>query len=576
MTSFPEDREDFPGESGETSFSGWLTRRVPLRRGLLLLLMLALLPLAVLALLQGLSRLDRDARLVGERLREAALLTAAAEQIIINNTEGLLLMLAENAGARDLRAGTCAAEMQEMQERFPGYANFALMDREGNVRCTARPLESPATNPREYFWWREMQKTREVAIAARISGEYFRENRLWMVLPLHDGDEFEGALSANLDLGWLQDNLQGRYTDDDAVVILLDPRGRPIIASRDIPWRRLDVSRPPGSIREVRDDDGYLWTYAVAPAAGLDGTPRLHVAYMARRAHLAEPDWWFVGSHVALPMLALLFASLAIMIGTNRGILRWVSALQNLSAEYARGNYRARDESFGEAPREIRDLAASLYRMARTIDHRDRTLHEAVARQKALARELNHRVKNNLQIVISLLTMQGRAMANADGRAALADARLRVDALALVHRLLYATDELSTISTRDLLGDVCALVKQHHAVPGVSLNCEVADVALDIDRAIPLTLWLVEALSDALMRGAERQRSVDIRVTMAPHAGRLEVTVIDNAGAGPEDRTHVHRLLAAIGRQLGGNVEIDVGPDAVHVTLGLPRFARHP
>ncbi len=557
-------------ELTERTVSGWLTRRVPLRRGLLILLMLALLPLAVLALLQGLSRIDRDDRLVGERLREAALLTASAEQIILNNTEGVLMMLAENAGARDLKGGTCAAEMQEMRARFPGYANFALIDPDGNVRCTASPLEIPPKNAARYPWWEEMRRSRKVAIASPFHDEPSRKRGLWVILPLYSGTEFEGALSARLDLHWLQRNLQERNDHSVAVIVLLDPDGRPVASNREIPWRKLDVSGAPGEVRKVRDDEDYRWTYAVAPARGFDGEPRLYVAYLARQANLAEPDWWFIGSHVGLPLFALLFASIAIMTGTDLGILRWINALRDLSAEYAQGNYRARDDSFDAAPREIRDLAASLYRMARTIDHRDRTLHEAVARQRALARELNHRVKNNLQIVISLLTLQGRAMANADGRAALADARLRVDALALVHRLLYATDELSTISTRDLLADVCALVKQHHSVPGVTLDCDVAAVSLDIDRAIPLTLWLVEALSDAMRRGAKCQRPVHIQATLARNVNRLTVSVTDNAGTGTEDRAYVRRLLAAIGQQLGGKASFDSGPETGSVMLELP------
>lgn len=535
-------------------------RRVPLRRMMLLLLLLALLPLGALALLQGMARLDRDSTAIGERLRESALFTAFAEQSVVDAAEGVLRLLSDNPDIRSGNAETCSAKLREALSHFGAYANFTRTNADGDIYCSALPIQKPVALPSE-----DMAHIRDasgVYVTRPIWGEISHRRVILMGLPLHAANgRFEGAITTSIDLGWLQDSLKERYVDRNAVVILLDTEGRPIIGSRDTPWKQLNISDEPGELQEIRDSDRNSWVYATAPISS-GGKTRFHVGYIARRTSLASADWWFVGGHVALPILALLFASAAILIGADWGILRWINSLRTLAAQYAHGNYRARDDAFDEAPQELRDLAASLYRMAHTIEQRDRMLRDTMGRQQALARELNHRVKNNLQIIGSLLSLQIRELKDEAGRMALSEARLRVGALALVHRLLYETDELSNVSTKRLLHDLCHLIQQNYGDSNISIDCISDDMPLDIDRAVPLTLWSVEALLLTIRRAESLAGGHwNIMLQLTALGDRARITVEDDmpAKAVPAGSASSLRLLGAISQQLGGQLQHENG-----------------
>jgi two-component sensor histidine kinase len=568
------DEADGPERPSPRRFA-LVSGRVPLQRAMLLLLVLAMLPLSALALLQGMARLDSDARALSDRLGEAALFTASAEQNIIDNSEGLLRILAENPLVRGADKAACSRELEALNARFPAYSNLALIEPDGRILCSAIALRMPPDARIAAGLWQEVQQTTRLLISPPMIGPFTHQRVIWLAVPLRDrAGRFQGAISASVNLDLVGKGLRERYSSDDSVILLLDAKGAPVATSKAVPWRRLDVSGDPGAIHEARDADGRRWVYAVAPIRSqADHAPRFYVAYLGQRARLAEPDWWFVGGHVALPVLALLFSSAAILIGVRWGILRWIEALRQLAAEYARGNYRARDDAFEDAPQELRDLAASLYRMAHTIEQRDRILTEAMARQTALAREINHRVKNNLQIIISLLSLQARALPDESARSALGSARLRVGALALVHRLLYETDELASVSTRRLIGDLCGLVEQHYALANVRMHCDADEVGIDIDHAVPLTLWWVEAASDALVRASGREEPVAIGVSLRADGGDVVTDVCDDAGsagADPDQELRLRRLLTAISRQLGGATTIGDEERGRRVCLRFP------
>ena len=92
--------------------------------------------------------------------------------------------------------------------------------------------------------------------------------------------------------------------------------------------------------------------------------------------------------------------------------------------------------------------------MAQSIEDRDRHLREVVAQKTVLIREVHHRVKNNLQIVISLLNLQIGRLRDPAVQIALKQARTRINALALVHRTLHEIEDQSLVQIDRLLTDL--------------------------------------------------------------------------------------------------------------------------
>jgi hypothetical protein len=264
---------------------------------------------------------------------------------------------------------------------------------------------------------------------------------------------FTGAVTASIDLEQLHAKLRRRYSDASSAVFITNGTGTILLSSRAADWERIEIGGPAGTVKTMEDGGGHRWSYAVAPLFE-DDRPEtsLHVVTAMPWTRLFSPDWWFFASYFALPILALLLASTAIWVGTDHVILRWTAMLRDKAREIGEGRYRSRDDQFGWAPLEVRSLAAELKRMGRMIDERDRTLQEALARQTALTMELHHRVGNNLQIMESYISLQSRALDRDDLRLPLEHVRRRLGALSLVHRLLYTSGEMATISSQALCG----------------------------------------------------------------------------------------------------------------------------
>lgn len=519
-----------------------------IRRTLLTILLIALLPLAVLAVVQGAARNSAEREARQAQAVRAATLAAEAQRSAIAAADGLLLALAGNPS---VFGPDCAKVLADVQRGFPATVNLTLIDGGGAVTCNAHGAGGDLRVD-DQRWWPALVSSERLLLAGPLWGTVSERRVLWALRPLRDAEgRFQGAIGASLDLGRIAAALERQTGDTQARLLLVNAAGQIVAASNRESLGRLP-SLVPGRAVTHRDPSGRGWTVAVAPVAekGAPGADLRLVYAMPLPAPFGQAWWLSVGGFL-LPALVLLFAAAAIWLGTNRAILRWISDLRRLAEEYAAGSYRAPLDRFREAPREVRDLAASLGQMARTIDARDRDLRRALGQQAALSRELHHRVRNNLQILASYLALAERRVEGGPGRVALADARVRVAAIALMHRLLYDSGDLATLPARTLLQELCTLLeRQGRVAGGFHLDCAADAPDLGIDTAVPVALWLIEATSAlAEVAGGDAERMRVGFVGEGPGATRLAVTA--PADTAPEPTL----LMEAIARQLSGGID---------------------
>lgn len=224
------------------------------------------------------------------------------------------------------------------------------------------------------------------------------------------------------------------------------------------------------------------------------------------------------------------------------------------------GRFTEADLAFMQGFANLLGVAIERQQVEEALQTSERRLHEAVAHQEVLTREISHRVKNSLSIVAGLLSMQGRMSADPELQRALDDARARVQTIAQVHDRLWRADEVHTINLAEFMSELCEQLRSS-ARPSQTLTCDFASVTVATDQAVPLGLLTNELVTNAFKYAYPGEAGA-VRVAIQPgEPGHLRLTVCDDgAGLPPEfdaakSKSLGMKLIASLGRQLGGRPE---------------------
>ncbi len=182
-----------------------------------------------------------------------------------------------------------------------------------------------------------------------------------------------------------------------------------------------------------------------------------------------------------------------------------------------------------------------------------------------LLKEIHHRVKNNLQIIASLLNLQSRYISDPQTLAAIRESQNRVKAMALVHEKLYRSEDISHISLYDYIRFLGTGLFQFYdaKIRGIQFTLEIADVNVDIDSAIPLGLILNELISNSLKYAFPEGRKGIVAISVKKEAHTLTVLYRDNGIGIPADLDWRDtpslglRLVNTLVDQMNGTVELD-------------------
>ncbi len=561
-------------------------KRRSLRASLITAVIWALLPALALGLAHGLMKLSRDERDAQRQLQQSALATATEERNVIAGAEHLLRSLALQTEVQN-GGEDCTRVLAEAISDLPYYTNIARVDRSGKILCAAIPPPDEWSIAQSK-WWRDFADGSAPSTFSLTEKLFGTVSQKWVViaaLPLFNrANQFDGAMTVAIDVAWLDYLVQSQRLPNDSVVALLDKSRRIIASTNDEVARAILTADISGETEEdlpaAKGPNGETWTYAIAPLVRED----IFVAFAMRKAELF--GWRYVdfGIYLVLPLAMIGLSCLAIWGSSHSLVLRWVHTLRRVAKVYAAGHYAARVD-LRQAPQELQQLGESFFAMGEAIRERDRKLREALDYKAAAIREIHHRVKNNLQIVMSLLTLQASRLGTASERSALEQARARVNALALVHNILHNVEDIELVDTRHLLP---SLAHQLHdgmtdEDGNVSLQVDVQALQLPSEQATPLALFLVEALTNVYKHafptnpGGDQPIRVVVRLLEHP-AGRALLSIEDNGIGGAVQNGNGGtggRLMSAFAQQLGGTVEVtNVPGGGTRVSLAFPLAER--
>jgi len=193
-----------------------------------------------------------------------------------------------------------------------------------------------------------------------------------------------------------------------------------------------------------------------------------------------------------------------------------------------------------------------------------------------LLQELTHRIKNSLQIIGSMVSLEARNQKSGEGNAALERVSHRIAALGRLYSMLGETNSVEAVDAASYLEALCRdLIESVQKEDGTSiaLKTEIARESLPIDRAIPLGLIVNELVTNAVKYAFPGEPKGTIAVTLKRFTGELRLTVADDGqGADPQraDSGLGSRLVDSFARQLGGHVERVSNSKGTTVCLILP------
>ncbi len=170
------------------------------------------------------------------------------------------------------------------------------------------------------------------------------------------------------------------------------------------------------------------------------------------------------------------------------------------------------------------------------LNRKNLIIEKALAEKEVLMKEIHHRVKNNLQVVSSLLSLQSNYIKDEQALDAVTDSKNRVQSMALIHQNLYQESNLTGIDVQNYTGKLCDnLFSSYNIRPGkIKLIKEIDKLILDVDIVVPVGLILNELITNSLKYGFENEFADGmIKVVLNERNGLLKLAVYDNGKGFP-------------------------------------------
>ena len=225
-------------------------------------------------------------------------------------------------------------------------------------------------------------------------------------------------------------------------------------------------------------------------------------------------------------------------------------------------------------------LLIGLYKMYRKnkesqikLEEQNIIIQKALAENKVLIKEIHHRVKNNLQVISSLLSLQERKVTDENTKEALRSSKTRVETMSILHQSLYQEDNVKGISVQQYFTQlVNNLIDTYTVNDSISTTVDIDDLKIDVDSLIPIGLVANELICNAIKHGVGDAEMGSIIVSLKEEGDQIILSVEDSGGKLNQNELTIKsgslgvKLIKAFSNRLDGTIVVDSG-DSTKVSL---------
>ena len=564
--------------------------RWSLRSRLAAAVTMALLPIVAVSAWHALAEQRRSEQHRIAAVTAAADLAGARHRELLESSRRLLMAMCADDAVRSsiapdstaAESGQCGTYLGNVLQMFgEEYPEALVTDAKGTARCASPPAAvGLAFADREVF--RLARDTRKFVVGAQVASRLAPRTVIPMALPLLQDGEFRGLCAIDISLRAFADRVTPAATSDNIAVALVDRAGVSIggnaEAVRALPVAPRLAAAIVGGQMAFRDygEDGQLYEFRMRSLAD---TTIFVVAAAPVVSVLPSllADW----GGFALIVLALGVALLVIWLAADRWCVRPLRHIREFADRVARGDDLKLQSGRLWGP-EMASVGEGVRAMADAIASREAALRAGLEQRDHMLREIHHRVKNNLQMISSLLNLQAGEIRSPRIRRFFGDAQNRVLTLSILHRHLYERSSWALVDFQQFISDLVRQISVGRSGPDrpqPRYHIRAPIMAVGPDIAIPIGLIVTEAVSSALNRSRDSAVASEIRIDAADKAGMVELTIEDNGlgvggSLGPDVGGFGITLIRGLAMQLGGEVQItsrEGGGLRVAVTFPMPQ-----
>lgn len=526
-------------------------------------LAVALMPIGAIAVYQAVLIGSDELRRLESTLLTATAEAATGEALAIAAAGGAVAALAADIAVGGGATPGCSNMFVNLVRATPQFSFAGFIDAEGILRCASaevgRDLSDGLIHP-------VMERERRPMVLASGFGAISGTSIIVSAAPVFSGPEYLGSIVVSVPHARIFGIPGSAGIEQSLNIVTFNAEGAVLSADREFGTvaEILPVGRPLPSLvanRQhsftARTPGGESRVFAVVPI--LPGA--VYALGSWPRATLG----WAQLSPIVFPLMMLLVGLVVAFGAVNALVIRYIRRLKANLHEFARSRRIVPLSTRPGLPQELAEIDEAWTDLATQLLHDEAELANMVHEKNVLLKEVHHRVKNNLQLISSIVNLKIRRATAPEARRSLKEVQMRVMSIAAVHRALYSEPTSGRVRADDLLHSVIGSTIAAGLTEdrGILINQSYAAVLLYPDQAVPLLLLASEAVTNALKymgRLESGAATLDIALTLCgDNTARLRVVNTRGTPFLPRDQVLGsglgRSLIAGFATQVGGTVE---------------------